>query len=68
MALDQVAAFQLLAGSSVGRDHLDAVAGLRIDHIEADRGPLVPRDPENNRTGDQGEAKMVATSDRRRGL
>jgi hypothetical protein len=59
VAFDQVPAFQLLAGFSIRRDHLDSVASLRIDHIEPDRGPVMPGVPERDGAGDEGEAQVT---------
>jgi hypothetical protein len=36
VALDEIAPLQLLPGFAIHRYHADAVAGLRIDQVEAD--------------------------------
>jgi len=41
IAFDQVAAFQLFPGLGILRDHPDPVAGLWVDQIEPDPGPVM---------------------------
>ena len=60
VAFDQIAALDLLLGLGVLRDHADAVAGLRIDQVEADRRPVVARVVEGDGAGDEREAQMAA--------
>ena len=66
VAFDQIPALQLLPGFGILRDHADAVAGLGIDEIEADRGPVVTGVVERDRAGHEGEAEVTAP-DRARG-
>ena len=62
IAFDERAALQFLPGLAVLRDHADAVAGLGIDEIEPDSGPVVAGVVEGHGAGHEGEAQ-VATPD-----
>ena len=60
VAFDERAALQFLPGLAILRDHADAVAGLGIDEIEPDPGPVVPRVVEGHGAGHEGEAQVTA--------
>jgi hypothetical protein len=57
-ALHEVAPRHFLAGSRVDRLHPDAVVGLGIDEIEADRLRLAHGGIERDRAGHEGQAQM----------
>ena len=57
-ALHQVAARDFLAGAGVDGLHLDAVVGLGIDQIEANRLRFSRRRIKSDRTSNQGQAQM----------
>ena len=66
VAFDEIAALQLLPGLGILRDHADAVAGVGIDEVEPDRGPVMAGVVERHGAGDEGEAQVTAP-DRSRG-
>src|ERR1700733_1143081 len=59
-------ALQFMCCLGVLRDHADAVAGLGVDEIEPDAGPIVARVVKGHGTRDEGEAQ-VTTPDGSRG-
>ena len=57
---DQIPALQLLLGFGILRDHADAVAGVGIDEIEPDRGPVVTRVVQRHGAGHEREPEVTA--------
>jgi hypothetical protein len=59
IAFDEAPALQLFTGFGILGDHPDTVAGIGIDQVEPDRGPIMPRIVKRHGARNECEAKVT---------
>jgi hypothetical protein len=60
VSLHKLAALELITGPAVLGNHLDPIASIRIDHVEADGSPVMTRIEKRDRAGDKRQTKVTA--------